>query len=350
MQATHRVSSAASAIASRRILRLAIGTSLAMAFSLLANWPLSFLAAVFTLLTLSMPLPAFTFKAGIKFILALVIPAYAGLLLSPFLTYSRAAGVLLVILGLFGSFYFSARGGSPILGLFMTIAITIVVTVGSVSADIMLMVVNTIAVAAVVGVAFNFIAHALLPDAPMPARPAPTPAARPKPETARRNALRSMLVVLPIVILFLFITTSAAYIPVMIKVASMGQQANAQASRAMGWQQLESTFWGGLGAIIAWNIMGMWPTLLIFCLLIMLACLIFGAKIFSGAGMHPKGDMWSYALMTMVIVLTPSVMDSAIGSPADAAFYSRLMIFAFIAVYGSVAVLVFDAFATSSRR
>lgn len=356
MHATHQISPAASAIASRRILRLALGTSLAMAFSLLANWPLSFLAAVFTMLTLSMPLPAFTFKAGIKFILALVIPAYSGLLLSPFLTYSRSAGVLLVIVGLFGSFYFSARGGAPILGLFMTIAITMVVTVGSVSADVMLMVVNAIAVAAVVGVAFNFIAHALLPDAPMPAaatpvpKPASKPTVRPAPETARRNALRSMLVVLPLVILFLFISSSAAYIPVMIKVASMGQQANARASRAMGWQQLESTFWGGLGAIIAWHIMGIWPTLLIFCLLITLACLIFGAKIFSGAGMHPKGDMWSYALMTMVIVLTPSVMDSAIGSSADAAFYSRLIIFAFIAVYGSVAVLVFDAFATSNRR
>lgn len=340
-----------SAIASRRILRLALGTSLAMGFSLMVNWPLSFLAAVFTLLILSMPLPAFTLKTGIKFVLALVVPAYAGLLLLPFLTYSRSAGVLMVVLALFGSFYYSARGGSPILGLFMTMAVTMVVTVGSISAEIMLMVVNAITIAAAVGIAFNFISHALIPDAPLPAGPAAAqgPATKPTAEAARRNAMRSMLVVLPIVIPFLFISSSASYIPVMIKVASMGQQATADDSRAMGWQQLESTFWGGIGAIIAWYVMGIWPTLLIFCLLIALACLIYGARIFQGAGMHPKAEMWSYALMTMVIVITPSVMDSAVGSAASSAFYTRLLIFVFIAIYGTLAVMVFDAFSKSNK-
>ncbi len=92
------------------------------------------------------------------------------------------------------------------------------------------------------------------------------------------------------------------------------------------------------------------PSLLIFCLLIALACLIYGARIFQGAGMHPKGAMWSYALMTMVIVITPSVMDSPAGSSADAAFYTRLLIFVFIAIYGTLAVLVFDSFSKTRKQ
>ena len=319
-----------------------------MAFSQLANWPLSFMSAIFAMLLLSMPIPKFTMKMGLKFLLALIIPAYSGMLLLPFLTYTRASGLLLVVLALFGSFYFSARGGSPVLGLLMTISITLVVTIGSVNADAMLMVVNAIALGAFVGIAFNTAIFALMPDVQLPAavpppKP-PTPAAKPSGAQARSNAMRSMLVVLPIVIVLLFSSSSVAYVPVMIKVASMGQQANAQVTRAMGWQQLESTFWGGLGAVIVWYIMGIWPSLLIFSLLIALACLIYGARIFQGAGMHPKADMWSYALMTMVVVITPSVMDSAVGGDASSSFYSRLLIFAFIAVYGTLAVLVFDTF------
>lgn len=319
-----------------------------MAFSQLVNWPLSFMAAVFAMLILSMPVPVFTMKMGLKFLVALIVPAYSGMLLLPFLTYYRSAGLLLVVLALFGSFYFSARGGSPMLGLLMTISITLVVTIGSVNADIMLLVVNSIAISAFVGIMFTVVMHILMPDiqiaASSPVAQSAIPAAKPTAAEARTNAMRSMLVVLPVVIILLFINSSFAYVPVMIKVASMGQQANAQASRTMGWQQLESTFWGGLGAVIIWYLMGIWPSLLIFSLLIALACLIYGPRIFQGSGMHPKAEMWSYALMTLVIIITPSVMDSAVGNDASSSFYSRLLIFVFIAVYGSLAVLVFDAF------
>jgi len=259
-------------IASRRILRLALGTALSMAFSQIINWPMSFIAAVFTMFILAVPLPAPTLKTGLKFVLAMVIPAYAGMLLIPFLEHARWAGILLVILALFGSFYYSARGGSPVMGMFMTLGLTMVVTVGSVSSDVMLMVVNGIAVGAAAGIAFVAIAHALLPDIPLPpttgAGKKPQQPAKPARLAARRNALRSLAVVLPLVIIFLFISSSTSYVVVMIKVASMGQQANSQVSRAMGREQLESTLWGGLGAIIAFQVMSIWSSLLLFCLLI----------------------------------------------------------------------------------
>lgn len=335
-------------IANRRILRLALGTALSMGFSQLVNWPLSFIAAVFTMFLLAVPLPAPTLKSGLKFVLALVIPAYAGMLLLPFLEHARWAGILLVTLALFGSFYYSARGGSAVMGMFMTLGITVVVTVGSVSSELMLAVVNGIAVGAAAGIAFVAIAHALLPDLPVPQAPAgskkPPPPPKPSPAEARKNAFRSLAVVLPLVIIFLFISSSISYVVIMIKVASMGQQANAQASRAMGRQQLESTLWGGIGAIIAFQVMSIWSSLLLFCLLIGLACLVYGRGIFQGPGMHPKGGMWSYALLTMIIVLTPAVLDAQGSGDASAAFYTRLMLFVVIAIYGTVSVAVFDAF------
>jgi len=335
-------------IASRRILRLALGTALSMAFSQIINWPLSFIAAVFTMFLLAVPLPAPTLKTGLKFVLAMVIPAYAGMLLIPFLEHARWAGILLVILALFGSFYYSARGGSPVMGMFMTLGLTMVVTVGSVSSDVMLMVVNGIAAGAAAGIAFVAIAHALLPDLPPPptagAGKKPPQPAKPARLAARRNALRSLAVVLPLVMIFLFISSSISYVVVMIKVASMGQQANSQVSRTMGREQLESTLWGGLGAIIAFQVMSIWSSLLLFCLLIGLACLMYGKRIFQGPGMHPRAGMWSYALLTMIIVLTPAVINTQGAGDASAAFYTRLMLFVVIAIYGTISVAVFDTF------
>ena len=83
---------------------------------------------------------------------------------------------------------------------------------------------------------------------------------------------------------------------------------------------------------------------MLFCLLIALACLVFGARIFQGAALHPKGSMWSYALLTMIILITPAVADSPVGGDVAASFYSRLLLFLGIAVYGTVSVAVFDAF------
>ena len=336
-------------IASRRILRLALGTALSMGFSQLINWPMSFIAAVFTVLVLALPLPAPTLKSGLKFVLAMVLPAYAGMfLLTPVLEHARWAGVLLVILALFGSFYYSARGGSPVMGMFMTLGITMVVTVGSVSADIMFMVVNGLAVGAAVGIAFVALAHALLPDLPPPQsaaatkKPPPGPPTRPSLQQARKNDLRSMTVVLPLVLIFLFISSSTSYVVVMIKVASMGQQANSQVTRAMGKEQLESTLWGGIGAIIAFQVMSIMSSLLLFCLIIAIACLVYGRRIFQDAGMHPNGAMWSYALLTMIIVLTPAVTSTE--GDASTAFYTRLLLFVIIAIYGTISVAVFDTF------
>jgi hypothetical protein len=323
-----------------------------MAFSQVINWPLAFLAAVFTMFLLAVPLPAPTIKSGLKFVLALILPAYFAMLLLPFLMHARWAGIIMVVLALFGSYYYSARGGSPIMGMFMTLGITLVVTVGSVSAEAMMMVVHGVAVSAVAGISFVAIAHALIPDlAPKPvadsnAKSPPAKPSRPSHVQARRNAFRSLLVVLPLVMIFLFINTSTSYVVLMIKVSSMGQQANVEASRSMGREQLESTLWGGLGAIIGFQVMTIWHSLLLFCLVIAIACLVYGRRIFQGPGMHPRGGMWSYALLTMIIILTPAVTGDG---DVSAAFYTRLMLFIMIAIYGTIAVAVFDSFWTGKR-
>jgi len=336
--------------ASRRILRLALGTALSMWFSQAIAWPLSFISPVLTLLILALPLPAPKLKQGITFILALVAPLFLGMALLPFLQYSRWAGILLLALGLFYSFYFTAKGGSAALGAFMTVGLTLIVTIGSVSPSSVYPLLQGLATAAFFGLVFVWIAHAFLPDLPPEASLAASPAKAPSPPPppvladARRAAFRALIVVLPMALIFLFMSASTSYTVVMIKVASMGQQASADDSRKMGRSLLESTIWGGVGAILGWYLMSIWPSLLLYTLLIALAALIYGRGMFSGPALHPKFSMWMYAFLTMIVILAPALISGPGSGGAGAAFWTRLFLFALIAIYGTAAVAVFDAF------
>lgn len=335
-------------LASRRILRLALGGALCLWFSQAVNWPLSFIAPALTILILALPLPPLGAKKGIAFIVALVAPMIAGMALLPFLMHARWAGILLMGLALFFTFYYTARGGSPILGTFMTIGLTLVTTVGSMNSELLVVLVQTMAGCAVVGLAFVWLAHVLVPDPPRdPSLPAFKPPPPPVLEISevRRRAMRSLFVVFPLALAFLFMSGSSAYTVVMIKVASLGQQATSTHSRALGLSLLESTFWGGLAAIIAWYVLQIWPSLILYTLLFGLAGLYFGRGIFKGPAVGPKFSMWSYAYLTMLIILAPSVLDSPlIARDASAAFWLRFFLIMLVAVWGSIAVAVFDAF------
>jgi len=334
-------------IASVRILRMALGTALSMLFSQIVNWPMSFVAPVLTMFILSLPFPVPKLIAGIKFALVFVIAIHAGLIFLPFMLNQRMVGILLLGLALYHSFYYTARGGSPVIGAFATVGLALVTSVGTVSTDAILGLTGGLSTGAVFGVLFVWVAHACLPDSIARAEPVQAPQAQPQPEkpdleAARRSAWRSMVIVMPVILWFMLSSASASYAAFMIKVSSMGQQAGVEQSRQAGKSLLLSTVIGGIGAIVAWQVLSIWPSLVIYVLLIGLGGLIMGPKIFAGAGMHPAGPTWSYGYLTMIVVLAPAVLDGQAGASADAAFWSRLQMFIWATIYGTGAVFVFD--------
>ncbi len=334
-------------IAQLRILRLAAGTGLSLWVSQAVGWGLSFIAPVMTLFILALPLPALTLQQGVKFLAAMTLSMYAGLLLLPWLLDFPLVGLLLLVLALYWSFYFTASGGSPVLGTFLTVGIALSTAVGSVSVDVTLMLISGLIMNAVIGIVFVWIAHAMLPDSiaggfPAPARP--QGGAKPDLAAARWSAFRSLVIVFPIAFWFMLSGASTSYVPVMIKVASMGQQATNEDARLAGRSLIMSTIIGGAGAIIGWNVLSLVPVLMMYALLVALGALVFGPRIFRGKAMHPDAGTWSYGYLTMIVILAPAVMDTASGSSADVAFWSRLLMFVLATLYGVAAVYVVDAF------
>lgn len=341
-------------IASVRILRLAFGTSLSLWFSQIAGWPMSFVAAVITMFVLALPIPVLKIKGGIGLILALAVSASAGLALLPFILNQRVVGIGLLALALFYSFYFTAKGGSPVIGTFATIGFAIATSIGTVSIDAVLAVVNGLVLGVIIGVIFVWVAHAILPDSmarpqnqPLPANPA---VETPDLATARRSAWRSLLVVMPVILWFLLSSASASYAAVLIKVSAMGQQAGLDQTKQAGKSLLVSTVIGGTAAIVSWQVLSIWPSLTMYVLLIGLAGLVMGTKIFKGAGLHEQGATWSYGFLTMIVILAPAVSDSVAGSSAGAAFWSRMWMFVLATIYAIAAVFVFDTLWPAKRR
>ena len=97
-----------------------------------------------------------------------------------------------------------------------------------------------------------------------------------------------------------------------------------------------------LGAVIGWQVLTVWPSLIMYTLLIGLGGLIIGPRVFSGKGMQPQGATWSYGFLNMIVVLAPAVLDGQTGSSADAAFWSRLTMFVLATLYAIGAVFIFD--------
>jgi hypothetical protein len=342
-------------IASVRILRLALGTALSLWFSQAVGWQMSFIAPVFTLLVLGLPLPVLKLKQGIVFIAVLAVALYSGMLLLPMLLEQPAVGLLLLTLALFWSFYFTAKGGSALIGTFATVGLALVAGVGSVSVDAFLIIAGDVVLAAAVGIVFVWIAHALLPDsmaADAVQAPAKKPPAPPKPDLAdaRWSAFRSLLIVWPVALLLMLSSSSTAYIAVMIKVASMGQQATNDDTKGAGRSLILSTIIGGIGAVIGWEMLSMAPTLTLYTLIVGLAGLIMGPRIFQGPAMHPQAGTWSYGYMTMLILLAPAVMDSIGGASASVKFWDRIIMFAAATIYAVAAVYIVDAFRPRRRK
>jgi len=342
-----RVLAARLEIANVRIFRLAFGTAACLWFSQAVAWDLSFIAAVMTMLILAQPIPAPKLKTGVGLIALLLIAMLAGLFLLPRILNQPMVGLLLLLLALYWSFYFTAKGGSPLVGTLLTIGIALTAAVGTVSVDALLIVMKGVIFGTVVGLVFASIAHLVFPDSlagPLPAAAAVSPAPKPDPVDARWNAFRSLVIVAPIALFFLMSSASSAYLPVMIKTASMGQQASNEATKVAGRSLIMSTLIGGIGAVIGWQMLSIAPSLTLYTLAVGLAGLVAGPRIFESRGLHADAATWSYAYLTMIVILAPAVMDGIGGAAAGAKFVDRLVMFLLTTLYAVVAVYVFDAF------
>jgi hypothetical protein len=314
------------------------------------GWSISYLAPIITMFLLALPFSQPKPKLFVVVVVALTISVYGSFVFLPLLLHQKVVGLLLVSLALFHAFYFTARGGTAVVGTLITVGLALTVAVGTVSVDALLGIASGLVIGAIVGALVAMLSHLLVPDRPgelpVEAKDNDMPDEQVEVDlaTARHSAMRSLAVVFPILFWFLLSGASAANLAVMIKVSAMGQEVSQKSTRNAAKSLIFSTLAGGLAAVIAWQVLSVWPSLTTYVLLVALAGLIFGQRIFEGHGLHADAATWTYAFLTMIVVLAPAVLDSDFGSAAGLRFYDRLLMFGWATLYGVGAVYVFEAF------
>ena len=314
-----------------RIIRFAIGVTLAAALAYGINWPLSFLLPILTSFMLSLPLPMPSLATGLRNMLHTLMAFGVGLVFALFLMRFPLMFILMFGLVMHQLYYYLNRGGSLWL------------TVMGVLAVVLLSMLCGSHVGLAVHVSLNFIwtgwlamgmvwlGYLLVPDprsAPFPRAPGFRPGYSGPAATA---ALKSTAVVLPLASLF-FTLDLTSYMLVMIFAALFIIKPELSAGKQAGMNSLISTLLGGVFAwVFYWLIVAV-PEYYFYVALMFLTSLFFGINVFSD---KPTAKYYNSALIALLILVNGSMGE---GAGFSEKFIMRVILITLAVIY-IVAVL-----------
>jgi hypothetical protein len=321
------------AAATARSFRLAFGIGVATFAAYALALPLGYLLVILTLALLAQPVPPPPLRGAIILVVITLATSLYGLLLGPVLTYVPVAGVLLALAGVAGAVVVGGRPGMAIIGALMILSSTIIAVIAAQSSAAAVTIVKLLAGAMVGAIAIAHLAHAIFPE------PAGAPPPSPPPPGAVMP-LRTAVIMAPPLLLAL--ANPAAYIMLLMKGASLAQQAEATAARAMGRDLVGATAMGGVAALLLWNLLQLWPGLLLLSLGMALAALLMARPLYGATPSRFGGDWWQFALNTMIILIGPAVADTASADNIQRTMVVRVLTFIALALYATLAAQLLD--------
>jgi hypothetical protein len=324
-------------LGARRVFRLSLTAALALAFSYALGGAMPFLAPIMALALTAPPGPPLPVKALVGLLVLVVVTLGTGLLLVPVLNLYPAVGLLLVALGLFFSIDLSVNRGKAAAGTFLTMGLTIIPAAGVMSFQAAFGVAENLFLAIILAIICQHVVAPFFPEDPVPARP-PTPGTGS--ETSAWIALRTTLIVYPVLLLGLFDPTT--YLPIVMKAVSIGQQGSLLRAREAGRELLGSTFLGGIFAIVFWFGLKLEPSLFMFTLWMALLTGFGAARFYGIVASRFSPPFWNNVLVTMLILVGPAVADSAGGKDPYKAFAVRMALFVAVTLYAWAAIAVLE--------
>ncbi len=322
-------------VGARRVFRLSLTTSFALAIGYGLGLSIPFLAPIFALMLTAPPGAPMGAKALLGLSLVVCLTTGVGLLLIPLLEHYAFAGVLLVAVGIFAASHVTVNLGKGLVGALLTVGVTLIAAAGTLSYSLA----TAVIVALVGGIVLAVVCHwCIYPFFPEDAAPPPPPMV--DSEQSAWLALRATLVVLPAFLLTL--TNPSAYLPIIMKSVSLGQQTSAMGTRDAARELLGSTFLGGCFAIAFWVLLGLSTNLWFFFLWVLLFSGYATSRFYGVRPSRYPPSFWLNVLVTMLILLGSAVQDSANGKDVYQAFAVRMGLFVAVTVYAWFAVVTLD--------
>ena len=335
-------------VEARRVFRLSLIVSLALAGGYALALPLPFLAPLFAVLLGAAPAPPMGLKSLIGLVFVVLVTLGIGLLLIPVLVYYPVSAVLIIAVGIYLSSYLTVNMGKGLPGSFLAVGFTLIPAAGTVDFSIAVTVIQSLVLGIGLAIICQWLVYPWFPEDGVPAAkagPAATTAAG-----SNWIALRAALIVLPPFLLVL--VNPSAYLPIIMKAVLLGQQGCMVSARAAGRELLGSTFLGGCFAVLVWFALKAHPNLWMFFLWMLLFGVYFSSKLYRLIASRFPASFWVNVAVTMLILLGSAVQDSASGKDVYKAFAVRMGLFVAVTLYAWLAIYVLEKLRTRrvSRR
>jgi len=330
------VSDIRSNVQSIRVVRFAVGVTLAVAISSAINWPLAFLLPILTSVFLAKPMPMLGLKAGLIIMLFTIIAFGIGIVFTLFLLPYPIVYIPMLALVLFNLYYLLNRGGPFLFVLLSLLAILILPMLGMNSGGLATGVAFGFIISGCVMVPIIWFAYLIMPDQsgtpPLPKKPG---LQRKFSLPAAQAALKSTVVVLPMAILFIgFNLTDLILVLVFTAIFTL----TPNKGKDEGVKSLKSTLIGGAYAFIFYHVLLTVPEYYFFIILMFLTTVYFAGKIFSA---NPSAQYYAAAFSTLFILVNSSL---EVSSGFTSAFILRFIFILLATVYVVFSLIVFERF------
>ncbi len=334
-------------VGARRVFRLALTIALTLAGAYGFALDLPYIAPIFALMFTIKPAPPMGYKSLFGLVVVVSITTGSGLLMIPVLNSYPLTGLLCVALGLYFANFLTVAKGKGAVGGLLTVGLTLISAAGLGSFAAARTVVVALISGIILAVLCQRLVYLLFPE------PAGVAVKKAKPQSNDETdsnwiALRATLIVFPAYLLGL--SNPSAYLPIIMKSVSLGQQVSLVDARQAGRELLGSTFMGGVFAVLFWSGLKLQPNLWMFFLWMLGFGLYFACKLYRLTSSRYSGAFWSNTVITMLIMLGPAVQDSASGKDVYKAFAVRLGLFIAVTLYAWLAVYVFEAWRARRRK
>jgi hypothetical protein len=325
-----------------RMLRFAVGSTLAAAIAYVYEWPLFFVTPVLTIAFLTKDIPGFTPQK--RNLIAYVSGAVLlGLLFTLFLQPFPMVYVPLLGLVLFNIYYLINRRGPFIFALMSLLAVIILPMMSMADEQLALGFALYFGFSACLAIVIYTIAHGLFPDPPGTPVPPDYEFQPGYSEPAAQAALKSTLAVLPLVVLFISFEFLGQLLAV-VYAGILSLAAEHSAGWAMGMKLLKSTLLGGIAAIAVYWLLVAVPEMHFFLILWFVTMLIFARFIYSD---HPLSKYMGSAAVAMTILVS-----GALGPEADfvGKIIIRVVMICLAALYVGAALAVVDRYFFRAKK
>ena len=313
-----------------RVFRLTFGIAASTAAAYGLAWPFAFMTPMLTASFLAAPVPRPTIGA----LFAFPVMIFAGLAIAFCVASVTLAQPILaltaVMLMIFRCFYLMSIGVSRGFLTWVLMGLLLIPAMAVESLELALTLTTGLFMSGLIAMLFVWLSHAIVPDPvgvtkPTPATPPPLDDAG-KARAAKHAFLRT-LVILPLQF-HVMIGQNTSDLKILIFAAMLIQSPNLTAGLQGGKAMILGNAFGGIAAMIIYELLVLFPSYFFLILLFTLLGLVFGREIF---GATKWGKICGGGLSTVILLIGLGTMP--FGDETGEALYSRIWQVFLAAVY-----------------